>query len=335
MKVFKMPILIIIAALIFSCTKKEEPKFTGPMQKITIGIQTSIITAPIIIAQKKGFFKDNGLDVTIKIYNTGTLALKGMLGDECDLSACADMPLVGTFVKGGYMLITSIASADNAAWMIARKDKGIITPKDLEGKKIATVKNSAVHYFLHAFLLHNFIREKVTVVYMEAAEMPKALEDGIIDAFTCRNPYIAEAKNMIGEENLVEFFAPEVYSQFFNVSGNTKFINENKDAVEKFVLSLSQAVDYIHSDKNGTLKILTEHFGIERRDNIVKEFDDFNYAIGLSKALLLTFENEAKMLMHESDQMTDIPDFLEIFYFDAVKKVKPESISIIGYRNED
>lgn len=335
MKILKAVFIIVFASIIFSCAKKEEQKFTGSMQKITIGIQNSIISGLIIVAQEKGLFKKYGLDVKIKSYDSGKLALLGMLDGECEFSACADMPLSSNFEKGGYLLITTIASSNNSAWIIARKDKGINTPADLAGKKIGTQKNSAVHYFLHTFLIRNIIHEKVSAVYMQASELPEALAKGDIDAFSMRDPYILEAKKLIGEDKLIEFFAPEVYTQFFNLSGNIDFVKANPETIEKIVLSLSESADFISKDKNETIKLFTKYFGEERRENIVSSFDEINYSVGLSKALLLTLENEYSMLISEEEKTGPIPDFLDIFYFDAIKKIKPGSISIIGYRNED
>lgn len=335
MKMFKISKLIIIAALIFSCTKKEEPKFTGPLQKITIGIQNSIISGLVIVAKERGIFEKYGLDVTLKEYPSGKLALFGMLEGECGFSACADMPLASNIEKDGYTLITTIASSNNAAWIIARKDKGINTIADLEGKKIGTQKNSAGHYFLHTFLARNIIHDKVSVLFMQASELPEALAKGEIDAFSMRNPYILEAKNMIGEDKLIEFFSPELYTQFFNLTGRTDYVKTNPEIIERAVRSLSESADYINNKKNETIEIFTKYFGEERRQNIVSEYDEFNYSIGLSKALLLTLENQYTMLKHEGERTGPVPDFLDIFYFDAIKKVKPESISIIGFRNED
>ena len=63
---------IICAAALFAYCRKESPKKpAGPKEKVTIGAASLILSAPLIIAQEKGYFSEEGLEVTFKFYPSG------------------------------------------------------------------------------------------------------------------------------------------------------------------------------------------------------------------------------------------------------------------------
>jgi hypothetical protein len=56
--------------------------------------------------------------------------------------------------------------------------------------------------------MHQQIPEFETdILYMEVADLPKALIDGAVDAFSMRNPVIQEAKDSLGDNASVTKFA--------------------------------------------------------------------------------------------------------------------------------
>jgi len=82
---------------------------------------------------------------------------------------------------------------------------------------VATQRASAVHYFLHLFLLrHGMSEDDVDLSFMKAEELPGALSEGTIDAFSMREPFIGEAKRLMGEQAVV-FSEPALYVKTFNL----------------------------------------------------------------------------------------------------------------------
>lgn len=69
MKKIMIIVLIVLTTALFAfrCTK-EEPRYTGPIEKVTVAAYAGDSGALIYIAENQGYFKDNGLDITIKDY---------------------------------------------------------------------------------------------------------------------------------------------------------------------------------------------------------------------------------------------------------------------------
>jgi len=170
--------------------------FTGIREPITIGVEQSPLLALIMIAEDQGFFSKQGVDVTVKYYASGKLALNGMFSGEVELATPAETPIVfSSFERIDFGIVATIGSSDNDPKIVARRDKEIQKPGDLRGKRIATQKASAVHFFLHSFLIKHGLSEKdIKLSFKHPDELVPALTNGEIDAFCMREPYVSRAK---------------------------------------------------------------------------------------------------------------------------------------------
>src|SRR5512140_1180602 len=124
--------ILVLALFGFSCSTEQMPSIViayAPFESIAL----------LTIADEQNLFKGNGLNVTLRKYNTGVGALDGMLDGEADMAVGAnEFPLVGKALKReGVCTIGSIAKSD-FIYLIGRKDRGIKNVSDLNGKKVGT-----------------------------------------------------------------------------------------------------------------------------------------------------------------------------------------------------
>jgi NitT/TauT family transport system substrate-binding protein len=124
--------------------------------KATIGVLRLSSSAPVFIAQDKGYFRDQGLDVELKFFDAAQpIAVATTSGDVdfgvtaftaglYNLAGKGTLKVIGGMSrdKPGYPLIGYFAS--NKAYAA-----GLTTPKDLAGKRIAMTQiGSSFHYAL-------------------------------------------------------------------------------------------------------------------------------------------------------------------------------------------
>ena len=64
--------------LISGCGQKAPE----PLEKIVLGTQAIVQSAPVWIAEKKGYFKEEGLNVEIREFASGRAALQIMLNEK-------------------------------------------------------------------------------------------------------------------------------------------------------------------------------------------------------------------------------------------------------------
>ena len=53
--------------------------YRGPVEAIRFGVETSILSAPVWVAQAKGYFRDEGIDAQIRDFDSGRTAMRTML----------------------------------------------------------------------------------------------------------------------------------------------------------------------------------------------------------------------------------------------------------------
>jgi NitT/TauT family transport system substrate-binding protein len=124
--------------------------------KATIGVLRLSSSAPVFIAQDKGYFRDQGLDVELKFFDAAQpIAVATTSGDVdfgvtaftaglYNLAGKGTLKVIGGMSrdKPGYPLIGYFAS--NKAYAA-----GLTTPKDIAGKRVAmTQVGSSFHYAL-------------------------------------------------------------------------------------------------------------------------------------------------------------------------------------------
>ena len=99
-------ILVVIGISVGGCQKQPE-KYTGPVEKITFGVETSILPSAVWVAENKGYFQEEGLDVEIKEFGSGRTALATMLNEgNLDMVTVAQTPVMfNSFERNDYRCI--------------------------------------------------------------------------------------------------------------------------------------------------------------------------------------------------------------------------------------
>ncbi len=149
-------ISIIIIALVLGFTiyrliTKPPPKYTGPVEKITLAGYAGETAALVYVAEDQGFFEKNGLEVTIKDYPSGKAAADAIIDGEADIATSADFVFViNSFDHADLRIFGTVATAE-VIELVARKDKGITTPADLNGKKLELQERAVPSLILENF----------------------------------------------------------------------------------------------------------------------------------------------------------------------------------------
>ncbi len=126
-------ILVVIIALGLAVggylwLSQEKPeKYTGPVEKITVAAAENLIGALVYFAEDQGYFKENGLEVTLKGYGSGKACADALIAGEADISTSADNVFVSySFEHADFRVLGTIATKQ-VKELVARKDKGITT----------------------------------------------------------------------------------------------------------------------------------------------------------------------------------------------------------------
>ncbi|MCC8974099.1 ABC transporter substrate-binding protein [Bradyrhizobium brasilense] len=160
--------------------------------KAKIGVLRLSSSAPVFIAQDKGYFRDAGLDVELKFFDAAQpIAVATASGDVdfgitavtaglYNLAGKGTLKVIGGMSreKAGYPLIGYFASNNAYA-------AGLKTPKDLAGKRVAVTQvGSSFHYSLGLLAdKYGFKLSDVKVVPLQSlSNAAAALKGETVDA---------------------------------------------------------------------------------------------------------------------------------------------------------
>src|SRR5215472_8116316 len=158
-------------------------------QKMTLFGQPSVNNDPIWMGFDRGFYQQEGLDITYRLFPSGTTAFQAFQTGQGDIVMTGDLPSVQYFfrVKGDYRTIAVIERDAKGYVVVAGKD--IKTPQDLAGKTVATRVGSTGSWFISEYLTKNKVDPKaVTVKNLDTQVLPAALCGGEIAAFFIWQP---------------------------------------------------------------------------------------------------------------------------------------------------
>jgi NitT/TauT family transport system substrate-binding protein len=197
---------------------------------------------PGLIAIEKGYYKESNLDVkAIKPENTDSM-MGDFLGGKYDFMAISMGDLINLTQRSDdfYFIIIADESAGADAVM-ATPD--IQTIADLRGKSVGFNQGGFAEVFVMTVLKENGLGTgDVTVVDVDASEVPAKLRDGTIQAGETWEPYVTEAKK---DGNVTLFTSKDTPGLVLDgIAVRGEFVRQHPEAVHAFVDGWFKAVDF-------------------------------------------------------------------------------------------
>jgi len=323
-----LPLLFLAIFACSSCSEKEAPVKAVNM---TIAAEMSLLPATVWVAEKLGYFKDAGLNLTIREFDSGRNALESMLKDPTiNMATVAQTPIVfNSFNQEDYVIIATMAHSIDDVKVLARKDHGIKTAKDLRGKKVGATLRSTGHYFLEGFLSnHHMTLKDINLYDVNAAKLKEALISGELDAITSWEPHIYNTKKVLDESKLTLLLSPIPFRKDFFFTVNKSYAIKNKEHVSRFLTAVLKAEKYIHEHPTEAQQITAEK--IHADPVIVKNiWDSFIFEITLEQSILVGLEDEAQWAIDIGYTKKSAPNYLDYIYIDSLHKLKHEAVNII------
>ncbi len=316
-------ILVVIGISVVGCSQQRE--------KVTLGVEASLLPAAVWVAESKGYFEEEGLDLTIKEFDSGRLSFLAMLkGEGVDISTVAPTPIMfSSFDRQDFSIFATFVYSYEDVKVIAHRGKGISTATDLRGKKRGTPMGTTGQFVTEAFLIHNgLLSSDVEVIDIDPSELPDALNNNRVDAIVIWEPHAYNAKNLLGQD-AVRLPSSDVYCETFNFMVMKDFAQAHPEVLNKFLRAIDKATAFIRKHKEDSQMIVAERLKLDK-EVMTTLWDDFIFEISLEQSLLVTLEAEARWAISNNlTDKTEVPNYLDYIYYDALEEVKPEAVGII------
>ena len=244
-----------LAALVAVAATAQAPE----KKKVTIAVggKSLFYYLPLSVAERNGYFKDEGLEVEIPDFPGGARALQALVGGSADLVSGAyehtinmvakKQPIKAVVLQAKYSSIVLLMSKERAA-----KYRG---PKDLKGLKIGvTAPGSSTNMFVNNLLARDGLKPTdVSIIGVGAGSgAVAAMEKGEIDALANLDPVItqleATGKFVAVADSRTEKGMKEIYGGDYHASviyTTEEFVKRYPNTVQAVVNAMVRADRWI------------------------------------------------------------------------------------------
>jgi len=227
--------------------------------KITIGVggKTLFYYLPLTIAEQKGYFKDEGLEVEIPDFPGGAKALEALIGGSADLVSGAYENTITQQAKG-QSIESVVLQGKNAGIVLAMPKAKAATykgPADLKGMKIGvTAPGSSTNMFVNILLAKaNLPPDAVSIVGVGAGAGAVAImKRGDIDAMSNLDPVIAQLESDGTVVPVIDTRTAKGMAQVYGgayaagcIYARTEFVQKNPRTVQAVVNAIVRALRFI------------------------------------------------------------------------------------------
>ncbi len=335
MKKIAVAIAVIAALVLVGSAVWPFPNFgitdSGTPESITIGYSPFEHTALFWVAEDLDFFSQNGLNITLRKYDSGVASLDGLLKGEADIAVgVTEFPLVGrAFKKERVSTVGSIAKSE-FIYIVGRKDRGIENVTDLKGKRVGATLRTISEFYLGRLLeLHGMSMQDITLVDVKTPEdWVNAVADGDIDAIATAQPYANAARDRLGD-NAVVWSAQSSQPLYTQAISTDEWITEHPDLVRRFLKSLAEAEEYVNTHPAESKAIVQKWLNLSA-DYMDTVWQQNQFTLSLDQSLILAMEDEARwMIKNNLTTERQVPNFLDYIHEDELKAIKPEAVNVI------
>jgi len=275
-----IPVLLITVMIfaITACSNKPKSQ-SGTLKKVTVVLDWTPNTnhTGLYVANEKGYFKDQGLEVEIIQPSEGTsdtivASGKAQFGISYQESV--------TYARAADVPIVSIAAViqHNTSGFASLKEKNILTPKDFEGKVYggwgSEVEEATIKYLMDQ-VGADF--SKVKIMTIGDADFFQASASGQIDfAWIFEGWAGIEAKLKGIELNYIDLGKEAPVFDYYTpvIITNETVLKENKDLVEAFMKAVKKGYEYAIENPEDAADIFVKAVP-EVNQELVKESQKF------------------------------------------------------------
>ena len=304
----------------------------GQLTSYVLAAETSLLPTTVWVAENQRFFREEGLDLEIRDFDSGRNALEAMLTDESiNMATVAQTPVVFNSFNGPiFVIVATMAYSIDDVKILARTDQGIQRASDLQGKRVGATLRSTGHYFLDSFLAHYGLSlEDVDLRDIDAAQLSIDLQAGRLDAITTWEPHIYNAQKVFAEEDIVLLVSPTPFRKDFFFTVRTENAARDAENIRKFLRAVVRAEEYIRTRPTADIQKIVQQRISADQEVIEAIWDEFTFRITLEQSILVNIENEANWAIRNDYFDGPAPNYLKFIYFDALESVKPDAVTVI------
>jgi NitT/TauT family transport system substrate-binding protein len=230
-------------------------------ERVTIATPSrGLFEFPVVVAMRKGFYKDEGIDVD-KVQMQPALGVKALISGDVDYLLAWGSALRAAVTGVPVKAVVGIAGRPLHV-LIARPE--IKTPKDLKGRVIGVDSIAGtVDYLARVAVRHFGLEPERDVQIIVTGESPTrlaALHSGAIDATPIDVAFAVKAEDE-GFRRLV-YLGDLIELPLSGIAVTDQKLQTHRDQVRKVVRATVRGTRYFKQNRNDTVQMLADYLRI-------------------------------------------------------------------------
>jgi ABC-type nitrate/sulfonate/bicarbonate transport system substrate-binding protein len=297
-------------------------------EKVRLAQNQGPISGVSIVADQKGLFAKNGLDIEVSNFTTGKQCLDTVMGGAADIATTAEAPTTAAAMSG--QKIAFLARTEYSyIKMLTAATAGISKLADLKGKRIAfTAGTGGEVYTMELLKAANLGKGDVTLVNLRPQDMVAALSSGSIDAYGTWEPHINNGIKVLGS-NARPLDTKGIYAETFNIVMMQDFLQKKPAVAASFLKSLVEAEAWIKANRDQAIGVVAEFVKMQAED-LSPIWDDYVYQVALDDKTLAVLNAHAGWRLATGNHPPGavMPDWQNVIFTTPLKSVAPDRVTL-------
>jgi NitT/TauT family transport system substrate-binding protein len=247
-----------VCILLLACSGKSGSNGKAPLK---IGLVTWLGYGPFYIAQEKGYFKENNVEVQLEKIEGDVERRAAIASGNLDAIALTLDSMIVLRSNGIPLKTVMAIDASNGGDGIVAV-QGINSIEELKGHEIAFPSGLPSHFFLYSVLKeHGMSMSDIKPIIMDADQAGAAFASGKIDAAVTWEPWLSKAKE-VGRGHVLsdsKTHPGEIEDVLFM---REDVIAKRSQEVEGLIKAWYKAVDFVTSNPTEAKAIMAKAFGL-------------------------------------------------------------------------
>ena len=256
--------------------------------RIVVGVSTvNVAFLPIYITQDKGFFKDEGMEVLVVMFNAGATNMQALIGGDVQIMAGGVPETVLARARGAD--IKNFWAISNVMPFQIYGSPALKSLKDSKGKKFAISRFGSLSEFLTRSALRHAGVDPKDVTMLQIGATPArftTLATGMVDATILWFPVTERAK-AVGMNKL--FDLKDLYPNWTNVGfiAREPWLAKEKEQTTRFLRAYQRGVKYTRENREDGIRALRKYVGLDATE-AAAGYDEYRDSFPLDGRLLDT-----------------------------------------------
>lgn len=306
------------------------PTFANPLRISGVDYLGDL---PTLVAERNGYFAQNGVDVDVAYAESGRDNLQSLRSGEIDFALMAMTPLVFDALRdttpGGPddpVILANLSHARPKIHLMILDTGGTAAGAALSGRRVGVPRESNADYVLSVIAkIEGVAEDAFTVVDMAPADMGDALADGRVSAVSTWEPWARQLRGRFGDR-LTDVADLGRYVSRWMLVTRRETVDTQPEQVVAVLRTYRDAVDWVQANEDAALATFDARYPGDHSGGVAMEL---LYDVTLEWSLVTSYRQQMAWARGRTGMAdAELPSFMDIVAPAPLASIAPEAVLI-------